>query len=344
MDVSAVNLNERKIKILQAIISNYLETAEPVGSRTISRKFDLGISSATIRNEMSDLEDLGFIVQPHTSAGRIPSDQGYRLYVDELMNYEELEKEHIQIIRKLLQKRIDRLEILLQEISKLLSILTNYTTMVSTPQYKRTKLKKLQLIPLDDHSIILVIATDGNMVKNCVIPTANKIDSDTLFKLSTMLNHHLEGLTVEEIHLPLIQQIKKEMGIHSELFNSVLDAVAESIETVDDADVYTSGTTNLFNFPEFNNIIKVKSLLHTLEEKQVLINVLNHNLDQGTDITITIGEENTLDEIKECSIVTTKYKIAGKTVGSIGIIGPTRMNYAKVVSTLRYLIDTLDYI
>lgn len=339
-----MSLNERQIRILQAIIKNYLETAEPVGSRTISRRYDLGVSSATIRNEMSDLEELGFIIQPHTSAGRIPSDKGYRLYVDHLMHHTILSAEQIYIINKLLMDRVGKLDNLLKEISDLLAIMTNYTSIVTTPQYTKIKLKHMQLIPLDESSIVLVIVTDGNIVKNHIINIKSPIDVVKLETMSNLLNHHLQGLTIEDINLPLIQVIKKEMGVHGEILNDVLDAISETLQHSQDIEIYTSGTTNMFNFPEFNDIIKVKQLIDFLEHKDTVLSLLSSNeiIDNDESIKIVIGEENHVKELRDCSLITTTYKIGGITVGSIGILGPTRMDYGKVVSTLDFLIKQVD--
>lgn len=337
-----MHLNERKIKILQAIIQDYVSTAEPVGSRTISKKYDLGISSATIRNEMADLEELGLIMQPHTSAGRIPSDKGYRLYVDQLMEHKKLSSEQAQRMQETLEQNIHKIDTLMQETAKLLSFYTNYTTIVSEPQNNKTKLKHMQFIPLDDKSVILVIVADGNMVKNHMLNMPTPTNQDTLYQLSNMLNQHLQGLTLEQINLPLIQTLKQKMGSSGEILGAVLDAIAQTIETVDASEVYLSGTTNILAYPEFSDVLKAKALFHTLEEKQMLNALLSQNKSQG--IQITIGDENSIHEVKECSVITAIYTIGENTHGTIGIIGPTRMDYEKVVSTLSYLIKNLDLV
>lgn len=338
-----MDLDARKIKILQAIIKNYLDTAEPVGSRTISRRYDLGVSSATIRNEMSDLEELGFIVQPHTSAGRVPSDKGYRLYVDHLMQNDQLSQEQSEIIKKLLLSRVNRLDNLLMEISDLLAIATSYTSIVTTPMYTKIKIKQMQLIPLDTNQIILVVVTNGNIVKNNLINIDRPIEADRLSHLSNMLNAYLQGMTTSEITLPMIQEIKTRMGVHGEILHDVLDAITEALKQADDYDIYTSGTTNILSFPEFNNVLKAKNLIKLLEEKDAVKTVFDFD-DHGQEqaIRVSIGEENNIAELKDCSLITTTYTIGGETVGSIGIIGPTRMDYGKVVSTLKYLIKEIN--
>lgn len=333
-------LDDRKIKILHAIIKDYILTGEPVGSRTISKKYELGVSSATIRNEMSDLEEWGFIIQPHTSAGRIPSDKGYRLYVDQLMEHLSINEVNMQIIDQLLQQKVDQIDILMKEVAKLLSLYTNYTSIVSSPVIHKTKIKHMQLIPLDAHSIILIIVTDANLVTNNVIKMDIPADQNTLNKLSAMLNDSLKGLTMEQINLPVIQELKVKMGIYGEIVNPIFDAVAKTIQTKITPEVYLSGTMNMLDFPEFSDIVKAKQLFHTLEEKDLLMSILTKNASKG--INITIGEENEIEEIKNCSLITASYEIGGRKVGTIGIIGPTRMEYEKVVSILSYISSNMD--
>ncbi|WP_058485390.1 heat-inducible transcriptional repressor HrcA [Defluviitalea phaphyphila] len=335
-----MNLDDRKIKILNAIIKDYISTGEPVGSRTISKKYELGVSSATIRNEMSDLEEWGFIIQPHTSAGRIPSDKGYRLYVDQLMKIETINESSIKMIEYLLKQKIDQIDLLMKEVAKLLSLITNYTSMVSTPQIQKTRLKHLQLIPLDDKSVVLIIVTDANLVTDNVIKMDVKADQETLNKLSAMLNESLKGLNIEQINLPLIQELKIKMGVYGEIVNPILDAIDKTIKTSSTPDIYLSGSMNILNFPEFSDIEKAKQLFYTLEEKDLLVSILSKHNSNG--IKITIGCENEIDEIKNCSLITASYTIGGRSVGTIGIIGPTRMQYEKVVSLLSYMSNNMD--
>ncbi|QUI25767.1 heat-inducible transcription repressor HrcA [Vallitalea pronyensis] len=339
-----MELNDRKLKILQAIILDYLETAEPVGSRTISKNYDLGVSPATIRNEMSDLEELGFILQPHTSAGRIPSDKGYRLYVDELMHLHQNQVEHGFYIEQLLQ-RVDRIESLLKNIAKMLASETSYATIVSSPQIKRAKIKNIQLIAIQERQLLAVIVTDGNIIKNYMIHLTEPIHQTILNRLTFVLNEHLYGLTLEQINLPLIQQLKDFAGENADVINKVLDAIFDTIQSVDDTDVYTSGATNILRFPEFNDIDKATNLMHQLEEKQVLKQIIRQGLeDQKVNIKVTIGCENKLDEMKDCSLVTTTYKLGGEDIGFIGIIGPKRMDYENAISTLSSLMTKMDKI
>ncbi len=340
-----MNLNERKIKILRAIISNYLETGEPVGSRTISKYYDLGISPATIRNEMSDLEDLGFILQPHTSAGRIPSDKGYRLYVDKMMDAIPCDiTKYIAYMEHLIE-RVDRIELILKDIAKMLADNTNYASIVSSPQFQRTKLKNIQLISIDAYKLLAVIVTDGNIIKNYIIDINDPIDQSVLNNYSFILNNQLYGLTIEEINLPLIQQLKAYAGSNADIINKILDAVFDTIRSVNNTDVFTSGTTNILKFPEFNDVSKASNLIHTLEHKEIIKGVIDELIttdNQG--VRIMIGDENIIKDLKDCSLITANYKIDGENIGIIGVIGPKRMDYAKAVSSLKYIIDHMDKI
>ncbi len=335
-------LNERKIKILQAIIDDYVATAEPVGSRTIAKKYNLGVSSATIRNEMSDLEELGLIVQPHLSAGRIPSDKGYRLYVDELMQYKKLEEHQIKILEEIVENSINQIDYFMKETAKAVSLLTKYTTIVSKPSISKTKLKHIQLIPLDENSIIVVSVMDNNLVQNHVINIKNAPEEKILNKLSLILNKNLLGLTLEEITLPLIQKIKKQMGNYNEILNPILDYIADAAQKSDDIEVSLSGAKNILDYPEFNDVSKAKILFQTLEEKDILNEIVNKNGIEIGKIQITIGDENIINEIKECSLIKTTYTIGDKELGTIGILGPTRMNYAQVVSMLSYINHNIE--
>ena len=335
-------LDERKQKILHAIIQNYLETGEPVGSRTISKYADLGLSSATIRNEMSDLEEMGYIIQPHTSAGRIPSDMGYRFYVDQLMKEKEQE---VTEMKELMIQRQDKMELVLKQMAKVLAANTNYATMITSPQYHRTKLKFIQLSVISEDQLLAVVVAEGNVVKNKVIPISHGLDNETILKLNILLNTSLNGLTMEEINLSTIAKLKEQAGIHSEVINSVLDAVAEAIHMDDDLEVYTSGTTNIFKYPELADSTKASALLSAFEDKQQLASLMEDMKDEDdTGIQVYIGNETPGQTMKDCSVVTTTYELGEGMKGTIGIIGPKRMDYEKVVDNLKTLTNQLDLI
>ena len=335
-------LDERKQKILHAIIQNYLETGEPVGSRTISKYADLGLSSATIRNEMSDLEEMGYIIQPHTSAGRIPSDMGYRFYVDQLMKEKEQE---VTEMKELMIQRQDKMELVLKQMAKVLAANTNYATMITSPQYHRTKLKFIQLSVISEDQLLAVVVAEGNVVKNKVIPISHGLDNETILKLNILLNTSLNGLTMEEINLSTSAKLKEQAGIHSEVINSVLDAVAEAIQMDDDLEVYTSGTTNIFKYPELADSTKASALISAFEDKQQLASLMEDMKDgEDTGIQVYIGNETPGQTMKDCSVVTTTYELGEGMRGTIGIVGPKRMDYEKVVDNLKTLTNQLDLI
>ncbi|MCI8529865.1 MAG: heat-inducible transcription repressor HrcA [Lachnospiraceae bacterium] len=335
-----MELDDRKKKILQAVIRNYLETGEPVGSRTISKYTDLNLSSATIRNEMADLEEMGYILQPHTSAGRIPSDKGYRLYVDTMM--EEKERE-VVAMQEMLVERQDKLETLLKKIARVLAQNTQYATMISAPQTKRSKLKFIQLSRVETHQLLAVIVSEGNVVKNNILAVQEAMDDETLLKLNILLNTHLNGLTIDEISLGMIAAMKQQAGIHSRLVSDVIDAVAEAIRA-EDLEIYTSGTNNIFRYPELADQQKASELINTFEEKQLLGELLQETDVEGgeTGIQVYIGEETPVQSMKDCSVVTASYELSDGMKGTIGIVGPKRMDYDRVVTILRTIQTQLD--
>ncbi len=333
-------LDERKVKILNAIIKNYLETGEPVGSRTISKYTDLNLSSATIRNEMSDLEDLGYIVQPHTSAGRIPSDKGYRFYVNNLIASKNKE---VSDMKEWMLEREEKMETLLKNVAKVLATNTQYATLVSAPSVVSNKLKFVQLSAVDEHQVLSVVVMDGNIVKNKIINIDKPLDNETMLKLNMLLNTNLNGLTVDQINLALITRLKEQAGIHDEIISQVLDTVAETITEDEDLQVYTSGATNIFKYPELSDSKKASELLDTFEEKQSLIELLtDKSTDEETGIQVYIGDETPISTMKDCSIVTATYELGDGVKGTIGIVGPKRMDYENVVDNIKSLKGQLD--
>lgn len=335
-------LDDRKMKILQTIIKTYLETGEPVGSRTISKYADLNLSSATIRNEMADLEDLGYIVQPHTSAGRIPSDKGYRWYVDRLMD--EKEQEVTEMKEQMLQKA-DKIDQLLKQAAKVLAANTNYATMISAPTYNRNKLKFIQLSQVDENQIIAVIVMEGNIIKNKIVTVDEDLSNETLLKLNMLLNTNLTGMSIEEINLGMIARLKEQAGIHSEVISDVLDAVANVIQ-VDDLEIYTSGATNIFKYPELSDRQSAQEIISAFEEKQQLASIVTQTLadEENKGIQVYIGNETPVQNMKDCSVVTATYELGEGMQGTIGIVGPKRMDYEHVMKTLKTLMAELDAI
>mgnify|MGYP000846039066 CR=1 FL=1 len=338
-----MELPERKMRILQAIIRTYLATGEPVGSRTISKYADLNLSAATIRNEMSDLEELGLIIQPHTSAGRIPSDVGYRLYVDEMLR----EKEKSQQEREgVLLAREDRLENLLKQVVKLLATNTNYASMISSPVISRNKIKFIQLSQVDAQHVLAVIVIEGNLIRNTMIPVDEEIDAQELLKLNMLLNGNLAGLAIEQINIGLIAAIKQQAGVHSQLIANVIDAAAKAIEADEHPEIYTSGADNIFRYPELADQSKASRIIGDFEEKQVLGNIVRETLaDPDTEgIQVYIGGEVPArgQGMEDCSVVTATYELSEGMKGTIGIIGPKRMDYDKVVDVMKQIMTQLD--
>lgn len=339
--VAEQGLSERKLKILHAIIQTYLETGEPVGSRTISKYTDMNLSSATIRNEMADLEEMGYIIQPHTSAGRIPSDKGYRLYVDMLMEQKEQELNELQ--EQMLDKA-DKMEQLLKQAAKVLASSTNYATMVSTPMNSANKLKFIQLSMVDPEQVIAVIVLGGNVIKNKIIPIEEPISNENLLKLNMLLNTTLNGMAIEEINLGLIARLKEQAGIHSEVIGNVLDAVADAIQIDEDMQIYTSGATNIFKYPELSDKQSAQEIISAFEEKQQLTELVTQTLsrEDNTGIQVYIGDETPVQTMKDCSVVTATYELGEGMKGTIGIIGPKRMDYEYVLRSMKRLQNELD--
>ena len=339
-----MELQDRKMKILQAIIRNYLETGEPVGSRTISKYTDLKLSSATIRNEMADLEEMGLIMQPHTSAGRIPTDAGYRLYVDNMLG---AERQQVDDMKNMLLQKQDRLENLLQQVAKLLAANTNYASMISSPVMSRNKIKFIQLSQVDEDSILAVIVLEGNLIRNRVIPVDRPLDAEQMLKLNMLLNTNLCGLPIEEITLGLIESIKRDAGIHTEIVSDVFDAAAEIVRKEEDLKIYTTGANNFFRYPEFVDHRKASEIISDFEEKQVLGSIVQESLAGSTQngetgIQVYIGGEMPVASMRDCSVVTATYDLGDGMKGTVGIIGPRRMDYERVVDVLSHIMRQLD--
>ena len=339
-----MELDARKTTILDAIIRTYLKTGEPVGSRTISKYTDLNLSSATIRNEMSDLEEMGYIIQPHTSAGRIPTDKAYRLYVDRLV---EKKTEQVTAVNSLMIARTNRMEGILKQVVRMLAANTNYTAMLSAPSYKQNKVKFIQLSKLSPRQLLTVVVIDGNIVKNHLIDLAEEITEEQVLKLNLLLNTRFNGLTLSDINLGLISNVKEEAGMHSEIVSEVLDTIAEVIraETDENMQIYTSGANNIFKYPELSDSERASRLISTLEEKETLADFINADEEDAQDdngIRVYIGDESPVESMKDCSVVTATYELGDGLQGTIGIIGPKRMDYEHVMNSLKTVKATLS--
>ena len=324
---------------MEAIINDYIKTAEPVASRTIAKKYDFGISSATIRNEMSDLEDMGLIIQPHSSSGRIPSDKGYRFYVDTIMDYRELTKDEEMYLKSIVFDNINQIDYYMKETAKAISLLTNYTSIVCKPTVNKAKIKLIQLLPLDEKNIVLILIMDNKSVNNYTVNIGESLKSDYLNILTNILNNNLYLFNTDISNEDLLK-VKCLSENEKNIVYKLLTIVNESINKIENLELYTSGIQNMLEFPEFNNVEKIKGIFQTFEEKDMLINLLDDAFSD--DIQIEIGAENGLENMKDFSIIKAKYKIDEQTSGKIAIIGPKRMDYIQVVSLLNSLTKNIN--
>jgi heat-inducible transcriptional repressor len=335
-------LDDRKLKILKAIIRTYLDTGEPVGSRTISKYAGLNISSATIRNEMSDLEDMGYIIQPHTSAGRIPTDKAYRLYVDTMMV--ERDSEYKDLKAKL-EEKAGKLDTLLKQAADLLASTTNYTTIVSAPRVVTKKVKFIQLTKVDNDHLLTIVVLDGNIIRNNIIVLDEEISDEDIAKLNFVMNTALNGLSADEMNINVIQAVKAQSKGMSTIVDAVLDIIASVLQDNGDPEVYTSGTTNMLKYPELADKEKFTSLLDTIEQNKLVTEwreEIPSDDEESHGIQVYIGDETRLDSMKDCSMVTATYRIHEGVYGRVGIVGPKRMDYDKVVSALKSMMSELD--
>lgn len=334
-----MEMEERKLKILQAIINDYINTGEPVGSRTIAKKYDLGISSATIRNEMADLEDMGYIEQLHTSSGRRPSDKGYRLYVDKLMEIPRISpEEEILIKTKIINEAIFEVDKILKQAMSLVSEMTKLTCIVKASSSNKSHIKAIQLIKVDVNSILCVILTDTGAIKNSIIRVTKNVSADDLMKLTTLINERVKGLTIEQINLEVINNLKTDLSGHEDIFSSIITNLYAILKESDSSEVYMEGTTNIFNYPEFQDVEKVREFLSLVENNDIIKGLFNGS----NGINISIGNENQIIEAKECSVISSVYGIQGRPFGAIGVIGPTRMPYSNVIKVITEVVEQIN--
>ncbi|AQS03438.1 heat-inducible transcription repressor HrcA [Clostridium beijerinckii] len=337
-----MSIDDRKIRILQAIINDYIRTGDPVGSRTIAKNYNLGIGSATIRNEMADLEDMGYLEQPHASAGRIPSSKGYRLYVDQLMDNQMLTvEEDLRIKQYIIDSAMLEVDKIVKQTSALLSELTKLTCVIETPSVKRSFIKSIQLIKVDDHNLVSVFLTDTGVIKNHIMKLNNRVpEVETLTRINEVINNRLVNLSIQEINLEVINNLKKDLGAYEEIFNALLPILYETLNSADSTEVFMEGTTNIFNYPEYNDIDKAKEMLSLLNDKEALMELFNPQ----DNITVSIGDENYKPQARDCSIISAEYSFKDRPIGKIGLIGPRRINYSKVIMIMSEVIKELNNI
>ena len=329
-------MDDRKKRILQAIVDDYIDKAEPIGSRTIARKYELGLSSATIRNEMADLEEMGYLAQPHTSAGRVPSDKGYRLYVDKLMPPRSLNSDEIRELRSALNTRVYELGQLLKQATAVLSSFTKYTTMAVTPRMRSSTIKTVQVVPVEAGKALVVVVNNAGIVRNALIKVSERATSEMLGRISNLLNDKLAGLTFEQADTEQIKVLGREIGVSWDIMQPILDGTADCIHQMGDHEMYVEGSTNILNHPEFKDMDRARQFLSLLDEKTSICRAV-YDAAQPNGITVRIGSENDLSSIRDCSLVMVSYNVSDTMVGTIGIIGPTRMEYSKVISSISYM-------
>ncbi len=340
---SNLELSDRKLRILQFIIQEYIETAEPVGSRTISKNKTLGVSAATIRNEMADLEEMGLLLQPHTSAGRIPSHDRYRLYVDKLMGVIGLNKKEKDEIEGALVGNIEQIQELLEDSLALLTQITNYTSVaISQKVEKSKKIKQLNLVHIDSMTAVLIMVMEDGTVRNSKFKLSVPVSEEKLELISRTLNDNIRGKIIEDFDMNFINYIKHQIKEYNKIFDDMFTVMKSNMDKNLSFNVLLNGATNIFNFPEFSDIGKAKSFLNLLEQKNELASLLEEKGIRKGNVNIIIGDDSIDDVLGSCSIITTEYEYKGKTIGKLGIIGPKRMDYDRAYSVMNYITKRLN--
>ncbi|MFD1705461.1 heat-inducible transcriptional repressor HrcA [Siminovitchia sediminis] len=327
-------LTDRQLLILQAIIDDFIRYAQPIGSGKLSKKAEINLSSATIRNEMADLEEHGYIEKTHTSSGRIPSEKGYRYYVDHLLAPEMLRAHERQIIRSIFAEKIYELEDVVQRSASVLSELTNYTAILLGPAVKENKLKQLQIVPLTGDKAVAVIITDTGHVENKIFSLPDNYTSGNIEKLVNWLNDKLTGVPISELRDKIEFEVAELLKRNINEYDRLLQSLLQAIDMPGNEKIFFGGKTNMLNQPEFNNIHKIRSLLDMIEKKDGFYELFKHT---PNGIHVSIGKENKNMAIEDCSLITATYSIAKEPVGTIAILGPTRMEYSRVISLLDVL-------
>ena len=337
---SEMDLSERKLKILQAIIADFIRTAEPVGSRTISKNYDLGVSPATIRNEMSDLEEMGYLTHLHTSSGRVPSEKAYRLYVNEMMRKPELTSEEKDAIAAQLHSNVTELEKIVQRAAHILSEITNLTAFAMTPKQDEDTLKYVNLLPVDEYTVVLMIISESGRVSNTSVHMNRSVSEDTLRILAKTMTYNYRGKTLSEaLTFDIIKAFKSDAESMAMFEHDIVPNFVKTLEDMLNVNLYMDGLTNIFSIPEYNDLDKAKLFLEMVSRKEDFTKTLI-NRDNG--VIITIGNENQNELMQDCSLITATYHVDGKMVGKIGVVGPTRMRYGEVTSVVEYLTDNIS--
>ena len=331
-------LDDRKREILKTVIEEYINTAEPVSSLSLVEKYDLNYSSATIRNDMAELEHEGYLEKPHMSSGRIPSVKGYRFYVDELLNDENISLEEIQYIKENLQMKVNEIEDLTKITTNTISEMTHYTTVAIGPDTSNNIIKDIKFILLGERLLMVVILTENGAVKETIIKYDEDVSDNQIKDLNVTFNNKLRGKPLEKIDKPMEEYILSTMKSQAKVIKPIIQQMNKTIE--DTNKIYLEGTSKVFDFPEFKKIDTAKNFLSILDPKEEMLEILNSGL--AKDINVYIGDENENSDLKDLSIITFKHKVGNKDMGTIGIIGPKRMNYSKVISIMKYISKRLN--
>jgi len=327
-------LTDRQLLILQVIVDDFIRSAQPVGSRSLSKKEEISFSSATIRNEMSDLEELGFIEKTHTSSGRVPSEKGYRYYVDHLLSPQALNQQDITIIKSIFAERIFEFEKIIQRSARILSDLTNYTSIVLGPAVSINKLKRIQIIPLNKETAVAIFVTDSGHVENRTFYLPATIDASDLEKTVNILNDRLAGVPLEELNDKIYKEVAMLLRQHIHNYDFMLHTIVDTLKLPANEKLFFGGKTNMLSQPEFHDVSKIKSLLTMIDQEDWLYNLIR---EDSAGIHVKIGRENKNSAMENCSLITATYSVGAEKLGTIAILGPTRMEYSRVISLLQFL-------
>lgn len=331
-------LDERKRKILKEIVDEYIESAEPVSSAVIVEKYEQDISSATVRNDMAELEKAGYLEKPHTSAGRIPSEKGYRLYVDELLKYDNISLEEIKYIQEKLETKATGLEELIRIATTTLSEITHYTTVSIGPKTSKQIIEEIKFVLLGSRMLMGIVVTDTGLVRETIIKFDEDITEEQVDTLNYFFNNKLKGEPFENIDTSFEEYVFRELKYSVNIIRPIIDQMKKLIE--DEEKIYLEGANKSFELPEFQSLDLAKNFVNILDTKEVMLDILNSGFAE--DIKIYIGDENDNEDLKDFSIVTFKHAVGEKDIGTIGIIGPKRMNYSKVISVMKYISKKLN--
>ena len=335
-------LDERKLMILKAVIDDYIQSFEPVGSRTIARKYDMGLSSATIRNEMADLEEMGYLSSPHTSSGRVPSTKGYRTYVNHMLEPAAENPALAAEIVGRLEDKMTEYSKLIKACAEIVSDMTHYIAIGSTHGRDSVNVKAIQIVPVDETSVLTVVVADANTVKSKLVSIPEPLEPERVIELSGIVNRSFSGKPAEMISLMTVNRVADESGISRNTVLPITDGIFECIKQCETDEFFTEGAAKLLKSPEFDNIDKARSFIDMIQDKETIEKIVNASGDSDSGLTVSIGTENSGEGLSDYSVVTAKFEVGGNCIGSVSVVGPTRMDYSKVISSLEYMKQMLE--